>query len=106
MSNQTNSQSQSNPSASSNSVVPDEETRVRIENLAIVGDALMSTGYSETRYGTDYFLAKEALINFKNGIDKLALSPKAYNGMRNLIKYLDSKIDKRMRQSNNNESLG
>ncbi|BCX14096.1 MAG: hypothetical protein KatS3mg085_628 [Candidatus Dojkabacteria bacterium] len=75
--------------------MPDEATKNRIKNLAIVGLALNANA-SDVRAQTDYFLAKEALNKFKAGIDELDLDPESEKGMEQLIEYLSKKIDKRM----------
>lgn len=81
-------------------IIPDEETKRRIEHLAFVGSAINSSGFSEKSFGTDYFLAKESLSAFKQEIESLELSPRTLQGILDLIKYLDQKIDKRMRDAN------
>jgi predicted RNA polymerase sigma factor len=76
---------------------PDSQTAERIRNLAIVGKALNET-YSDQNQeqGTDFFLAKEALINFRDGIHKLNLDEVSMEGMDALIDLLQKEIDKRM----------
>ncbi|KXK26723.1 MAG: hypothetical protein TR69_WS6001000737 [candidate division WS6 bacterium OLB20] len=81
-------------------VEPDAETKERIANLAIVGEALNETyGEENMDYGTDFFLAKEGLLKFKSGIERLNLDPRSRKGMMDLIDYLMKKIDKRMNRT-------
>ena len=80
---------------------PDDQTRDRIKNLAVVGTAINQLGGSEVSYDTDYFVAKEALNRFMEGIDRLDLDYESHEGMVNLVKYLQKKIDKRMKNANN-----
>lgn len=83
-----------------NLIDPDAATQERIANLAIVGEALNETyGEENQDYGTDFFLAKEALKKFKEGIEKLNLQPRSKKGMLYLIAYLEEKIQKRMDNS-------
>ncbi len=76
---------------------PDEQTAERIRNLAIVGKALNET-YSDQNQeqGTDFFLAKEALINFREGIHRLNLDEVSMEGMDALIDLLEKEIAKRL----------
>lgn len=78
-------------------IQPDEQTKERIKNLAIVGNALNDT-YSEANMdsGTDFFMALDALSKFKEGIEKLDLDESSKTGMIDLIEYLRKKIEKRM----------
>jgi type I restriction-modification system DNA methylase subunit len=77
--------------------IPDPSTKDRIRNLAIVGKALNDTYSDENlEVGTDFYLAKEALTKFKEGIDKLDLDESSKKGMGDLIEYLNKKIDRRM----------
>lgn len=81
-------------------VEPDQETQDRIANLAIVGEALNETyGEENMDFGTDFFLAKEGLIKFKAGIERLNLPPRSKKGMIDLVEYLMRKIDKRMNKT-------
>lgn len=77
-------------------VDPDQETIDRIKNLAFVGSALNETA-SDTTFMTNFYIAKESLLKFKAGIDKLNLPPESKQGMYDLINYLDQKIDKRIK---------
>ncbi len=81
-------------------LTPDQETIQRIKNLAIVGKALFETE-SEVSFNTNFFLAKEALNKFKEGIDKLNLNEESKAGMESLVKYLHKKIDKRIEKTTN-----
>jgi hypothetical protein len=77
---------------------PDVDTQNRIKNLAVVGTALVQI--SNDNIGeTSYFIAKTSLQEFKSGIDKLELDQVSREGMNNLIKYLEAKIEKRLKQS-------
>ena len=78
-------------------VQPDEPTKQRIKNLAVVGKALNDT-YSEENMesGADFFMAFEALNRFKEGIEKLDLDEESRHGMLDLIEYLRKKIQRRM----------
>ncbi|MEP7103648.1 MAG: hypothetical protein ABI721_03000 [Candidatus Dojkabacteria bacterium] len=79
---------------------PDEETKNRIRNLAAVGTALVQIS-NENAGETDYFIAKQSLINFEQGINKLDLDYESKKGMKDLIDYLSKKLDKRIKQLNN-----
>lgn len=76
---------------------PDPQTKERIKNLAVVGKALNDT-YSEENLesGADFFMAFEALLKFKEGIEKLDLDEPSKAGMMDLIEYLRKKIERRM----------
>lgn len=74
---------------------PDEPTKDRIKNLAEVGIALMQATNDDS-YQTNFYAAKESLKRFEKGIDALNLDPESLDGMKNLIKYLDKKIDRRL----------
>jgi len=81
-------------------VEPDQETQDRIANLAIVGEALNETyGEENQDFGTDFFLAKEGLIKFREGIQRLNLPPRSKKGMMDLVDYLMRKIDHRLNNS-------
>ena len=77
---------------------PDDETKKRIENLAIVGKYLAEIG-NENTGNTDYFLVKVALENFEKGINNLSLDPDSKEGMKRLIEYLNKKVEKRFQQA-------
>ncbi len=79
---------------------PDSQTIERIKNLAYVGYALNETA-SDTTFMTNFYIAKESLLRFKEGIDKLNLEPELKHGMYDLITYLDQKIDKRIKYAEN-----
>jgi len=79
---------------------PDEETKKRIKNLAAVGTALVQIS-NEVAGETDYFVAKESLKNFSDGIAALDLDYESRKGMSDLIAYLDKKLAKRLKQLNN-----
>lgn len=85
-------------STTSSTVIPDEETKERIKNLALVGKAIMTLS-SETGYETDFYVAKEALNKFKDGLLRLQLDSEDQKGMLDLITYLQKKIDRRMHAS-------
>jgi hypothetical protein len=77
---------------------PDEDTKQRIKNLAVVGAALFQIS-DDNMGNTKFFIAKTSLQEFKKGINKLDLDPESKKGMDDLISYLDKKIDKRLKQS-------
>ncbi len=79
-------------------VTPDEETKLRIKYLANVGKALFTLN-SEVNQQTDFYVAKESLNKFKQGILKLQLEDESRKGMLNLIEYLQKKIDRRLKAS-------
>ncbi|MEO6728436.1 MAG: hypothetical protein ABIM99_00785 [Candidatus Dojkabacteria bacterium] len=79
---------------------PDEETKKRIKNLGAVGTALVQIS-NEVGGETDYFLAKQGLKNFEDGISLLDLDYESRKGMNDLINYLSKKLDKRVKQLNN-----
>lgn len=87
--------------AAPSKVAPDEETKKRISNLAVVGTAISEITGGEVSFDTDYFVAKEALNKFMAGIDRLDLDPESRTGMVNLVNYLQKKIDKRMKNLHN-----
>jgi hypothetical protein len=76
---------------------PDEATKERIKNLAVVGNAVLSN-VTDVGQQTNFFLAKEALNEFEAGIDALELDDESMRGMKSLIKYLNIKIDRRLRE--------
>ncbi len=78
---------------------PDSQTTDRIKNLAYVGTALNETA-SDTTFMTNFYVAKESLLRFKEGIDRLNLDSASKKGMYDLIEYLDQKIDKRIKYAN------
>lgn len=81
-------------------MTPDEDTKGRIKNLGAVGTALVQIS-NENAGETDYFIAKQSLRNFEEGINKLDLDYESKKGMKNLIDYLDKKLEKRIKQLNN-----
>lgn len=87
---------QSSTSTYSESVSPDEATVERIKNLAQVGNAIFLTG-DDVGFQTAFFAGKEALSKFADGINKLNLSGETKEGMDNLIKYLQKKLDRRIK---------
>ncbi len=78
-------------------IQPDEPTMERLRNLAPIGDLLFEVSNDNSE--ETYFLAKSSLGKFKDGITKLELPPQIMKGMLNLIKYLETKIEKRKRQA-------
>lgn len=76
---------------------PDDATNNRLKNLSAVGKMLyeVSNDYSEETY----FLAKSSLDAFSNGLSELELEPDIQDGMDKLVKYLETKIEKRKRQA-------
>lgn len=78
-------------------VTPDEETKDRIKNLAVVGNAVLSN-VTDVGQQTNFFLAKQALNEFEAGIDRLELDDESMQGMKSLIKYLNIKIDRRLKE--------
>lgn len=79
----------------SNKQAPDPATVTRISNLAVVGKAMMQRA-NDNSFQTDFLLAKDALKNFEDGIKALQLDPESEHGMRDLIQYLRTKIEKRL----------
>lgn len=77
---------------------PDDDTKERIKNLAIVGTTIAQGFSAENQdVGDNFMLAREALLRFQEGIDKLELDPPSKQGMLDLINYLQRKLDKRER---------
>ena len=76
-------------------IQPSPETLERIKNLAYVGTALFGTT-SDISADTNFFLAKESLHRFEEGIDMLELDEETLKGIKDLIRYLNQKIDRRM----------
>ncbi|MCA9380857.1 hypothetical protein KC678_01190 [Candidatus Dojkabacteria bacterium] len=99
MSDQNQTPVQSTANDPNTTVTPDSETVQRIKNLAIVGKAITQIGSGDSSYNTSFFAAKEALLTFKDGIDRLELDPESKEGIHQLIQYLNNKIDKRMKQA-------
>ncbi len=77
---------------------PDQATKTRLEKLAIVGNMLFQISNDNVDQ-TNYFLAKSSLQSFSEDISNLELDQKTMSGMMNLIKYLETKIDKRQKQA-------
>ena len=77
-----------------------EQTEERIKKLGVVGTALNQT-FSEQNQdmGTDFDLAKTSLSNFLVDIEAMAISEPAKQGMRDLVAYLNKKLDKRIKAS-------
>ncbi|MCA9387201.1 hypothetical protein KC669_04170 [Candidatus Dojkabacteria bacterium] len=99
MSDQNPNPATDNDQQSNTSLTPDSETVQRIKNLAIVGKAITQIGSGDSSYNTSFFAAKESLLTFKDGIDRLQLDPESKEGIYQLIQYLNNKIDKRMKQA-------
>lgn len=76
---------------------PDEATRLRLKNLAYVGNAVFKNA-SDVTGQNEFFLAMQALLDFEKGINDLELEPDIAEGMQNLIKYLKIKIERRMKE--------
>lgn len=76
---------------------PDEATKDRIKNLAVVGNAVLNNS-SDISEQTNFFLAKQALLDFEKGIHDLDLDAESMRGMESLIKYLKKKIDRRLHE--------
>jgi uncharacterized protein (DUF342 family) len=76
-------------------VEPDAATKNRIENLATVGTALAEWS-NGTRFDSNIIAAKEALKAFKEGIDKLSLSPQSKVGMDNLVNLLNQQLEEKL----------
>ena len=70
-----------------------------MEYLSQVGIAVSEMTASETGYSMDFYVAKESLNHFKEGLDTLNLDAQIRTGMEELIKYLQKKIDKRIRMA-------
>lgn len=85
------------PTVNDNSALatPDPETAKRIENLGIVGTALAEWS-NGTKFDSNIIEAKQALEVFKQGIDKLELTPQSKTGMNNLIKLLGKMLEAKM----------
>jgi hypothetical protein len=79
-------------------MLPDQETAERIDYLAQVGHAIDETS-NANNHQTNFYLAKDALDKFAEGLNKLTLKPESRDGMDKLIKYLYNKIDKRLKAS-------
>lgn len=79
-------------------MLPDDDTKNRIKNLAVVGTALFEATHDDA-YQTNYYAAKEALKRFLEGIKKLELDEESMKGMEDLVSYLDKKIDRRLEAS-------
>lgn len=73
----------------------DADTQERIKNLAMVGHAIYEAHNDNTQQ-TNFYLAREALLKFKQGIDDLEnLEEESRRGINELVKYLQGKIEKR-----------
>ncbi len=82
-------------------VVPThEQTKERIKKLAMVGTALNDTFSEENQdYGSDFALAKTSLESFLEDIEAMDLPEPSKQGMRDLVAYLNKKIEKRANAS-------
>ena len=80
--------------------VPDEATKKRISFLARVGTALAQVNTEELD-PSYYYLVKNDLKAFAEGIDELELDHQSQKGMHDLIYYLNNKLEKRIKQLNN-----
>ena len=78
-------------------ILPDDETKMRIKNLSIVGRAI-SEQTNDSEGPTDVFLAKTSLSEFEAGILKLDLDPESLAGIKSLIEFLKKQIDLKMNQ--------
>jgi hypothetical protein len=76
----------------------DPDTIQRIKLLAYVGDALTQISNDEIQDST-YYYALSSLSEFREHINKLELDITTKTGIENLVKYLEKKITKRMKQS-------
>lgn len=77
---------------------PDAYTSERIKYLAIAGRAIAETS-NENTHETNFFLAREALKKFSEGLHQLELPQEDMWGMEMLIEYLDKKIERRLNNS-------
>ena len=77
----------------------DENTLKRLEYFAQIGDFLFLISDDKAQEDA-FYEAKQALTNFTNEINKLELPAKTKNGVDHFIKYIDTKINKRMNQAN------
>ncbi len=77
-----------------------QQTEERIKKLGIVGTALNNT-FSEQNQdmGTDFDIAKTSLQAFILDIEAMALSEQTKQGMRDLVAYLNKKLEKRVKAS-------
>lgn len=75
----------------------DQSTKDRIKNLAVVGKALNETS-TDYGYDTSFFIAKEALSKFREGIHNLDLDQVSLSGMDNLIDFLEKEIDEKLKK--------
>lgn len=76
---------------------PDEATKSRIKNLAVVGNAVLNNS-SDISEQTNFYLALQALLDFEAGINDLELDIESKKGMENLIVYLKGKIERRLKE--------
>lgn len=76
---------------------PDEATKSRIKNLAVVGNALLNNS-SDVSEQTNFYLAMQALVDFESGINDLDLDDESRRGMQSLIVYLKAKIERRLKE--------
>ena len=83
---------------------PDDLTKERFSNLAVVGKALMQTDNSNS-FQTDFYIAKQALNRFVELYNRLQLDPETKAGMDHLISYLQVKIDRRLAASLKNTQV-
>src|SRR5688572_4374600 len=77
---------------------PDPATLKRLVSLGRVGTALWERSNDNT-FDTDYLIAIQDLADFEAGLNELEMEPVVAKGMHDLISYLRTKLDKRLRSS-------
>lgn len=81
-----------------NKIIPDVETLGRIESLGRVATLIrQSYGEDNLDIGSNYYIARESLNKFYDGIKRLKLDAPIRQGMDDLVSYLNEKLDKRER---------
>jgi hypothetical protein len=84
----------------SSKIQPDEPTKKRFELLGRMGDALFQIS-NEAAGENEYFLAKSAIQEFESEVDKVELESNVLDGVKKVIRYIETKVEKRHRQAEN-----
>ena len=71
-----------------------------IKDLAYVGMFLSEITNDKT-FKTNFYIAKESLLDFKKGITQLKFPYETEKGILDLIEYLERKINEKSQHSNN-----
>ena len=67
-----------------------------LEGLATIGTALMEQSNEKT-FQSEYFKAKEILEDIETELMNIEIKPKIKKGLLELVRYFNTKIDRRMK---------